>query len=165
MNDTWVLWYHDALSNDWSLSGYEQLYSFDTIEDFWVLYDNLHDITNGMYYLMRRNVPPIWDVPENINGVWTFRVDKKTLTSFWLDLSLFCIGETICNNPESIIGISFSPKVRFATVRIWTSQTDGKISQFNSMQTECRNSNIPIDFTRARFTLNNHLLFEEKLIL
>ena len=162
LNETWVLWYHDASSDDWSLSGYEQLYSFDTIEDFWVLYNNLHDITNGMYYLMRKSVPPIWDAPENIDGgAWTFRVDKKNLTDFWLNLSLLCIGETICENSESILGISFSPKLRFATVRVWTSQTDGEISQFNKIQTKCRNT---INFTRARFTLNNQLLFGKKLL-
>jgi hypothetical protein len=155
LNDTWILWYHDTKSSDWSLSGYEQLFSFSTVEDFWILYNNLDDISSGMYYLMRKDIPPIWDAPENIGGgAWTFRVDKRNLSKFWEDLSLHCVGETICDASESIVGISISPKIRFATVRVWTSDTDDGIEKFNPVKESTQNGHVQIDFASARFTPN-----------
>lgn len=156
LNDTWVLWYHDTKESDWTINGYEKLFEFDTVEDFWILYNSLVDITSNMYYLMRKGYPPIWDDPKNKEGSgWTFKVDKRNLTKFWEDMSCFCVGETICSQSENIIGLSISPKIRFATVRVWTSDRDESIDKFENVSQYTSNSSIVIDFNYARFTANS----------
>ena len=154
LNDTWVLWYHDMKNPDWTVKGYEQLFEFNTVEDFWILYNNITDLTNGMYYLMRKDVPPIWDDPKNINGgAWTFKVDKRDLNKVWEDLSCYCVGETICKRPETIVGLSISPKIRYATVRVWTTDTEQSVGHFDTLTKESQSASV-INFSEARFTPN-----------
>jgi len=144
----WVLWYHDTKSRDWSLGGYKRLFRFDTVQDFWISYNNLSDIPNSMYYLMREGFPPLWDAPETIDGgAWTFKVDKRDLDKFWRDLSCLCVGETICEQSGNIIGLSISPKIRFVTVRVWTLTTEKNITQFKDVENK-------FNFSSARFTPN-----------
>lgn len=155
LNTGWVLWYHTFESNDWSLKGYEKLYTFNTIEDFWFLYNYDGNYSNGMYYLMRKGIPPIWDAPETINGgAWTFRIDYKVFWDFWQSLSMLCIGETICTDSTHIIGISYSPKGKFFICRVWTDKTDGDLARFGDAQKECVANSLPIDFNTLRFVLN-----------
>ncbi len=155
LNDQWVLWFHDMKNSNWTINGYEQIFQFDTIEDFWILYNGINDFTNGMYYLMRLGYPPIWDHEKNINGgAWTFKVDKRNLNKFWEELSCYCIGETICDESNSIVGISISPKIRFATVRVWTNNTTHSVNLFKNISQKTQNNSIAINFTEARFTIN-----------
>lgn len=161
LQDTWVIWSHEikgSTANDWTIKGYDQLIKFNTIEDFWIIYNNLTDITGKMYYLMRDGYVPLWDSDENINGgAWTFKIDKKQLANFWRDLSCYCIGETICERSEKIVGLSLSPKIRYATVRVWTADTSKETmmpDQFKKVLEETVNSDVIIDFRNARFTKN-----------
>ena len=156
LNDCWVLWYHDLKNSDWSESAYEKIFSFNTVEDFWIVLNNLDDLTGGMYYLMRNGIPPIWDHEKTINGgAWSFKVDKRDLNNFWRDISCYCVGETICQQPDKIIGLSISPKIRFATVRVWTSDTNNDVNLFNMVMEESKTANVNIDFKQAWFSLNN----------
>jgi hypothetical protein len=155
LNDTWVLWFHDMKNQDWTMKGYEKIFSFNTVEDFWILYNSITEFTNGMYYLMREGYPPMWDHEKNIDGgAWTFKVDKRNLNKFWEDLSCYCIGETIHKGPSTVVGLSISPKIRFATVRVWTSNTDQKVSLFSEICQKTKNDSVVIDFNEARFTIN-----------
>ena len=155
LNDTWVLWYHDLKSSDWSELAYDKLFSFNTVEDFWILYNNINDLTNGMYYLMRNGIPPMWEHEKNINGgAWTFKIDKRNLNNFWKDLSCYCVGETVCSQPQNIVGLSISPKIRYATVRVWTSDKHQNVSLFKKIAEESDKGSVKIDFNEARFTAN-----------
>src|SRR5258706_11886531 len=127
INDTWIFWFHekDSINNNWRIDGYIELNCIKSVEDFWILYNNINVVSENMFYLMRKDYPPIWDHPKNINGgAWTFKIDFKFLEAFWIELSSQCIGETICDNSETIVGISVSPKVGCATVRVWTKNTN-----------------------------------------
>jgi len=155
LNDKWICLFHDVNNENWNISSYQQLIILDTIEDFLILCNNIKNINNGMYYLMRQGFPPIWDHEKNIDGGgWTFRVDKKLAHEFWEKLACYCIGETICKDPENIIGISISPKVRFVTIRIWTKNCEKNATEFSNIKKETENESIAINFENARFTPN-----------
>jgi hypothetical protein len=155
LNDQWTCWFHDVNNESWGLSSYKQLFSFDTIEDFWVLCNNIKNINNGMYYLMRHGYPPIWDHEKNIDGGgWTFKVDKKIAHEFWEKLACYCVGETLCTHPENIVGVSISPKVRFVTIRLWTNMGTKNTTDFNEIKKDTENETIVINFENARFTPN-----------
>jgi len=153
LNDTWVFWFHDLNSDSWAVTSYLKLFSFNTIEDFWILFNNITNVYNGMYYLMRQGYPPIWDDATNIKGGgWTFKVDKKYAHEFWEKLSCCCIGESL---PHNVVGVSISPKIRFVTIRLWTNNTEHNPGTFDQLYKETENDAIKIDIRQARFTPNS----------
>lgn len=155
LNDSWVFWYHDLKNDSWTLSSYEQLFTFNTVEDFWILYNNTTNINNGMFYLMRNGYPPLWDHEININGAgWTFKIDKKFAHDLWEKLSCYCVGETLSSHPSNIVGVSISPKVRFVTIRVWIKNIDKSSIEFENVRKAAEYDSIPIDFRTARFTPN-----------
>jgi hypothetical protein len=155
LNDQWVYWVHDINNEDWSLASYKQLFTFNTVEDFWILCNTTKNICNGMFYLMRQGYPPIWDHEKNIGGGgWTFKIDKKVAHDFWEKLACYCIGETISTNPDNIVGVSISPKVKFVTIRLWTKSSIKDATQFSKIKMETQNEAIVINFENARFTAN-----------
>lgn len=159
LNDTWVLWFHDLNNNSWTLDSYIKIFSFDTVGDFWILYNNLNNIYNGMYYLMREGYPPMWDHDKNINGAgWTYKVDKIYANEFWEKLSCFCIGETISTKSKDVIGISISPKIKYVSIRIWVNNCTKEISDFNYIKKETENDSFTIAIENARFTPNKDAL-------
>lgn len=123
--NTWILWYHDPDDTNWSLASYKKIYEFNTIEDFWRLYNNLPSIANTMFFLMKKGHPPIWEVPQNINGgAWLYRFPKKMADCYWTKFSMYLIGETFMNDTQDIIGISISPKIFNVTIRIWNCNSE-----------------------------------------
>ena len=159
LNDTWVCWYHILESDNWDISCYQTLLIFNTAEDFWILMNNISNVNNGMYYIMRQGYPPMWDHEANLEGGgWTFKIDKKFAQEFWTKLACFCVGETLSLHPNNITGISISPKVRFVTFRIWTKNTNRDPTEFNNIKKETENDSLSINFENARFVPNSDAL-------
>lgn len=159
LNDTWVCWFHVLESDNWDISCYQDIIKFNTVEDFWILINNLNNVNNGLYYIMRQGYPPIWDHEANMNGGgWTFKIDKKFAQEFWVKLACFCVGETLSKHPDNIVGISISPKVRFVTFRIWTKNADKDPTEFDLVKQQTENDSLPINFENARFVPNSEAI-------
>ena len=152
LKTNWNLYFHDLNSEDWTLSAYDKLITIETIEDYHIVFNNIKDWNDGLYYLMREGYPPIWEDKVNKDGGgWTFKILKNNINKFWTDITSYCIGETIMNmnmNDNSITGISLSPKYKYTTVRIWSNDSTGNITKFIT------DKNINIDFKETLFTLN-----------
>ena len=43
LNSSWNIWYHHE-KNNWSISGYKQIYKIDNAIDFWKMYNNWNSI-------------------------------------------------------------------------------------------------------------------------
>ena len=70
LNSKWTLWYHHQKDN-WKLEGYRQIYTVETIKDFWSLFKNLHiigGISKLQYFFMRENITPLWEDPKKMRG-------------------------------------------------------------------------------------------------
>jgi len=67
---TWVLWYHDPNSMDYSLESYIKIMDICTVADFWRIVDtiSLEAWNSGMFFLMKTGYRPLWDAPENDKG-------------------------------------------------------------------------------------------------
>lgn len=156
LNDTWILWHHKRDDKDWSINSYRKISSFNTVEDMWICLNNYFCdpsvIEFDSFYLMRQGIPPRWDDPPNNNGsAWTFkiRMKQRSLFRFWLDLVFFSVGETICSDSETIVGISTSPKMSNGTVRVWLSEVNNNIERFNHLK------DYGIDFNDSWFKKNS----------
>ena len=91
LNNNWVLWFHNPEDSDWSLQSYVKVATIDTFETFWGIYNNINkgNIENGMFFLMREGVNPLWEDDQNVNGgCWSFKIFKKNIYDSWIDVSI-----------------------------------------------------------------------------
>ena len=142
LNSIWVLWYHSPDDDSWSIDSYNQICVFDTIEDFWILHNKINPIhiQYGMFFIMRKNIDPIWEDSKNKDGgCWSFKLSKKDTYKAWIELGIALISETINIDNEqfmSINGISISPKKNFSILKIWNGNK-------NDSDNKIINNNIP----------------------
>ena len=123
LKSEWSLWYHHEKDN-WKISGYKKVYDMKTIGDFWQLYNNW-DKVNGInqkhYFLMRKDVTPMWEDPKNIKGgCWSFKVHENQSQELWDDLSVYLVTENITKKSPDITGLSIClKKNNYSVVKIW----------------------------------------------
>jgi hypothetical protein len=119
----WNLWYHHEKDN-WSISGYRKLYTIRNISDFWSLYNNWNKIGGINYkhlFLMKNDIKPLWEDPENINGgCWSYKINDYMINEVWEFLSIYLVTDNIIKNKDNICGISIcNKKNNNAVVKIW----------------------------------------------
>ena len=112
-----------------TLQSYVKVATIDSFETFWGIYNNINkgNIENGMFFLMREGVNPLWEDDHNVNGgCWSFKIFKKNIYDSWIDVSINLLNETLTKdleNSETLTGISLSPKKAFCIVKIWNSNS------------------------------------------
>ena len=144
LNNVWTLWFHNPESDDWTEKSYIKIYTFNTIEQFWALFNKipaLH-LSTGMYFLMKNNILPLWEDKNNITGgCWSYKVGKKDASQGYLDLLKSIISENTCpDHPDIINGASISPKKGFCIIKVWNN--DNKFSDPNLLSKEISNIDI-----------------------
>ena len=96
--NTWNIWFHHT-KDDWSINGYRKIYTIETIEDFWKLYNNwnkLGGINSKHFFIMKNDITPMWEDNENKKGgCWSFKIQEKESSKLWEELSLYLVSETI----------------------------------------------------------------------
>lgn len=127
LHTEWTLWYHVPNDKKWDKESYKKIIDITTIEDYWRIHNYLKaaHLENGMYFLMRKNILPMWEDSHNKNGgSWSFKIDKKDIYNMWIELSIAVLGECMMNDEKDskiINGITTSPKKGFCIVKIWNS--------------------------------------------
>ena len=117
LKHNWTLWYHN-INNDWSFESYQKIYTIKNICDFWRVYNNHYSLNNGMYFLMKENIKPLYESDENKNGgYWSIKI-YKNIFNIWLNLSLDLIGNVL-DKSNIVNGISISSKNKFCIIKIW----------------------------------------------
>ena len=138
LKSKWVLWVHKVNDSDWGLDSYEKICTIDSVEKFWLIYNNwdehLPRLDMGIFFLMRDGIFPKWEDSRNINGgCWSMRVSRNDICNTWNELTMAMVGEYLCLDDDKnseINGLSISPKKNFCVIKIWNSQcvdTDTKV--------------------------------------
>ena len=82
-------------------------------------------IQNCMIFVMKNNITPTWEDPENINGgCFSYKINNKVLYKVFKIVYFSLITDRLSENQElcnNINGITISPK---------NTQTPKRISQF-----------------------------------
>lgn len=129
---SWTLWFHSPTETSWDISSYQKIATITSLEDFWDVYSRMTNpiVENGMFFLMRGDINPIWEDPKNRDGgCWSFKIYKKYIPNTWLDLSVHTVAESLTRkNSDSnlITGISISPKKSFSIIKIWNNDSNKK---------------------------------------
>jgi hypothetical protein len=124
----WNIWFHHEKDN-WKLSGFKNIYTIKTPQDFWKLYNNwnkIGGIINKHLFIMKENVVPIWEDPVNINGgCWSFKIPEENAEEFWEDLSVYLVTNNICESSnDEVVGLSLClKKNNNVVVKIWNTNS------------------------------------------
>jgi len=128
LKDNWNLWYHYDKDN-WTINGYKNVYTIETIFDFWRLYNNwnkIGGITGKHFFIMKNDIIPIWEDPININGgCWSFKIYEEQAEELWLDLSIYLVTNNLCPSiNDEIIGLSITlKKNNNVIIKIWNQKS------------------------------------------
>jgi hypothetical protein len=123
----WILWYHDPISNDYSIESYVKIADVSTPQQFWSVVDSISKEAweSGMFFFMRRGFPPLWDAAENqAGGAWSKKIEASTVHNTLIDIMVHCItNELLVNRKETLVGITVSPKGPSSIIKIWNTTT------------------------------------------
>jgi len=133
--NSWTLWFDkEPTGKDkeqkWG-ANLKQVLDFDTVEDFWRLYNNItppDKLDDGhSYSLFKKGIHPTWEDSKNSSGgKWMVILKRetrdKTLEKVWLYALLGCVGQMIEGETDDICGLQLSIKARQNQVRLslWT---------------------------------------------
>jgi hypothetical protein len=125
LNNEWKLYFHDPNNANWTIDSYVTLDTIKSVNEWVLVFKSFKNTwSNGMFFLMRENIQPLWEDKLNKNGgCLSFKLFKTEVNEYWFDLSAKIIGESILDekNPHwnKINGISISPKRSHCVIRIW----------------------------------------------
>jgi hypothetical protein len=120
---SWTLYFHSPEETKWTLNTFISLGAMKTWRDFWNVIDTLKEIvlSDGMFFMMRDPLPPLWESHQNIRGgCYSFRCQKKDAADIYLNHIIVAMLGSLSEHPENRInGISISPKRGFNIIKIW----------------------------------------------
>ena len=125
-NHNYRLWFHKLNDDNWEKKTYRMVYKFNNIQEFWKMYNNLPVVNSYLLFLMKEDIFPTYEDPQNISGgCWSYRVQRKDLQNIWKLLCLALISNSIGGDfKDKITGISINPKN--CVLKIWCSETPEK---------------------------------------
>jgi len=111
--------------------------TFDTVEDFWRLYNNIvpaSQLTPGSdYHLFKEHIEPKWEDPANaVGGKWIIPIPTKArgegLDKLWLWTILACVGESFGDaHNEEVCGCVVSVRKSQDRIALWTKNATNDI--------------------------------------
>ena len=125
LQTSWILWNHKLNDNNWKNNSYKNIFEINNLYDYKFLENimTLQNLQNTMFFLMRKDIFPTWEDPDNRDGCCaSFKVPLKDIRNIWIQLVIDIISENIHidkNKYDTINGISIAPKKEFNIIKIW----------------------------------------------
>ncbi|GAM21844.1 hypothetical protein SAMD00019534_050190 [Acytostelium subglobosum LB1] len=124
----WSLWFdhrsQKTSQDDWA-DALKKIISFDTVEDFWCVFNNLPPISTikqgSSFHLFKEDIEPKWEHEANKRGgKWSIATrDRTAMDNQWLQTVMACIGETFDYSDE-VCGVVFSSRKAGDKITLWT---------------------------------------------
>jgi len=123
LNTSWKLYIHNLTEKDWSLSSYKEVMKFNTIDDCWTFFNNFKDFKKFNFYIMRNNIKPVYEDPENKNGYsYSYIIPGRKLNDTFIDIVVKMFSENLLHNENTyeLCGLSLTPKNNdICILKIW----------------------------------------------
>jgi hypothetical protein len=139
LNSSWTLWFHRYDDNKWDLESYTKLNTFNTIEEFSILLHLIKEkhIQNGMFFLMREEILPMWESEDNKDGgCFSLKIFKQDIQDAWKTLTTKLVNESLLKDTDKynlVNGISISPKKTYSIIKLWFKGEEiNKLEQLNN---------------------------------
>ena len=125
---SWTLYFHPANESKWGLGTFINMGPMKTWRQVLNVVDTLHTdtLSNGMFFLMRDPVPPLWENAKNIyGGAYSFRVPKKEAGQAFVNYAIAAMNKQIMMDPANFVnGMSISTKNTHNIIKIWNTKAD-----------------------------------------
>ncbi|KAF5202896.1 Eukaryotic translation initiation factor 4e [Thalictrum thalictroides] len=135
----WTFWFDNQSKPKqgaaWGTS-LRKIYTFDTVEDFWCLYDQIFRpsklVANADFHMFKAGIEPKWEDPECANGgKWSVTSSRKgNLDTMWLETLMALIGENFDESDE-ICGVVASVRQRADKLALWTKNAPNEAAQMS----------------------------------
>ncbi|GAM19823.1 hypothetical protein SAMD00019534_029980 [Acytostelium subglobosum LB1] len=128
LQNKWSLWfdYRNAkTSQDQWADQLKKIISFDTVEDFWCVFNNLPAVSSiksgSSFHLFKDGIEPKWEHEANKKGgKWMVSIrDKATADNMWLQAVMACVGETF-DTSDDVCGLVYQSRKPGDRIAIWT---------------------------------------------
>ncbi|TRY60784.1 hypothetical protein DNTS_032217 [Danionella cerebrum] len=135
----WALWYFKNDKNKSWTENLRLISKFDTVEDFWALYNHIQqpnnrilDISSSTEILkckfcafLQDGIKPMWEDERNkLGGRWLMTLSKQQrhndLDRFWMETLLCLIGESFDEASEDVCGAVVNVRPKGDKISIWT---------------------------------------------
>ncbi|XP_032447281.1 eukaryotic translation initiation factor 4E-like [Lynx canadensis] len=134
LQNRWALWF---FKNDKSKTWQANLWlisKFDTVEDFWALYNHIQLSSNLMpgcdYSLFKDGIEPVWEDEKNqtrrtmVNYIEQQR--RSDLDGFWLETLPCLIGESFDDSSGDVCGAVVNVRAQGDKGAIWTTECENR---------------------------------------
>uniref|UniRef100_A0A3Q1ILV8 Eukaryotic translation initiation factor 4eb n=1 Tax=Anabas testudineus TaxID=64144 RepID=A0A3Q1ILV8_ANATE len=131
----WALWFFkNDKSKTWQ-ANLRLISKFDTVEDFWALYNHIQLSSNLMsgcdYSLFKDGIEPMWEDERNRRGGrWLITLSKQQrksdLDRFWLETLLCLVGEAFDDYSDDVCGAVINVRAKGDKIAIWTTDYENK---------------------------------------
>ena len=140
LHTPWTLYYHSPTLQDWSPTSYMEVATFNTVEEFWTVFDKFPKACfhMGMFFFMREQIKPTWEDEHNSKGgCWSYKIPMKHIYSVWRNLAALLVAESLSTTPMLLNGLSVSPKRGFCIVKVWghdSKRNDHSLLRLNEIE-------------------------------
>lgn len=157
----WSFWVHDTLETEWQ-KAMCHLCDFDTVEDFWRLFNHLKPQWQSQRYnynLFKKGIAPEWEDPQNgAGGRWNIGAPLRgeTLQSVWMELCLLVTGGLELGPlTQYVNGIYMARRDHSYRVSVWLStRAEGIVLQIGEKirDTLRKHSDVyhPLEYTQHK---------------
>ncbi|XP_024138647.1 eukaryotic translation initiation factor 4E-1A [Oryzias melastigma] len=135
LQNRWTLWFFkNDKSKTWQ-ANLRLISTFDTVEDFWALYNHIQLSSNLMsgcdYSLFKDGIEPMWEDERNRRGGrWLITLSKQQrkmdLDRFWLETLLCLVGEAFDDHSDDVCGAVINIRAKGDKIAIWTTNCENK---------------------------------------
>uniref|UniRef100_A0A672QVB9 Eukaryotic translation initiation factor 4E-1A-like n=2 Tax=Sinocyclocheilus grahami TaxID=75366 RepID=A0A672QVB9_SINGR len=135
LQNRWALWFFkNDKSKTWQ-ANLRLISKFDTVEDFWALYNHIQFSSNLMsgcdYSLFKDGIEPMWEDERNKRGGrWLITLSKQQrradLDRFWLETLLCLVGESFDDHSDDVCGAVVNIRTKGDKIAIWTTDYENK---------------------------------------
>eukprot|EP01006_Ploeotia_vitrea_P053008 TRINITY_DN67746_c6_g2_i1.p1 TRINITY_DN67746_c6_g2~~TRINITY_DN67746_c6_g2_i1.p1 ORF type:complete len:982 (-),score=96.27 TRINITY_DN67746_c6_g2_i1:209-3082(-) len=130
LENSWTIWFDETGRRGMDRVAYEdiiqELGSFNTIQGFWMYWNNLRVgclKTNCNLRLFKTGIKPTWEDPHNAEGgkYVARNLPREKRNELWCNMVMSMVGELIEDNSnESICGVVLSTKDSGDAIQLWT---------------------------------------------
>lgn len=102
LHHNWIYYHHDD-DDDWSLDSFKVVFELNTVYDLWDAFNQIKTVQNGKHFIVRDDVSPCWDNPEN-SHLWWIKRKKMSISEAmcaWTDLTMCATGLCIFKEKDN----------------------------------------------------------------
>lgn len=126
LNQSYNVWFHDANDTDFSIAKFHNICTFSNIKEYIItnqlLKTNYKMLLNGMFFIMKDDIKPLWNDEANKDGgCISWKIEKYNSIDYWENLLMLFITNNMPNelNKYIINGISINPKKNCNIIKLW----------------------------------------------